>query len=134
MRPPNSPANSSGWLVRTVPNKFPVLSFDGSLQKEGHGIYDQMTGIGAHEVLIESPDHDKTLAELTKEEVRSVISQYQSRFRQLSKDSRFKYVVIFKNFGPSAGYFGILAGHQNCLDCRLGAIFLCHRNDFDCCQ
>jgi UDPglucose--hexose-1-phosphate uridylyltransferase len=103
VRPGNSPANTPGWLVRTVPNKFPVLGCDGALRKESHGIYDQMTGIGAHEVLIESPDHDKTLTDLTKEEMQAVISQYQERFRQLSKDSRFKYVVIFKNFGSSAG-------------------------------
>src|ERR1019366_2332317 len=42
--------DSQGWLVRTVPNKFPVLSSDGMLQKDGIGIYDQMNGIGAHEV------------------------------------------------------------------------------------
>jgi UDPglucose--hexose-1-phosphate uridylyltransferase len=62
-------------MVRTVPNKFPVLSSDGFLQKEGYGIYDQMTGIGAHEVLIETPDHDKTLTDLSKEEMQAVISQ-----------------------------------------------------------
>jgi UDPglucose--hexose-1-phosphate uridylyltransferase len=103
VRPSGSPANTPGWLVRTVPNKFPVLSFEGFIQKDGIGIYDQMTGIGAHEVLIETPDHEKGLAELTREEMRSVISQYLGRYRQLSKDSRFKYVVIFKNFGSSAG-------------------------------
>ena len=103
VRPGNSPANTSGWLVRTIPNKFPVLSSDGSLQKEGHEMYDQMTGIGAHEVLIENPDHDKTITDLTQDEMKAVLSQYQGRFRQLSKDSRFKYVIIFKNFGASAG-------------------------------
>jgi UDPglucose--hexose-1-phosphate uridylyltransferase len=103
VRPLKSLANTPGWLVRTVPNKFPVLSSDGQLQKDGIGIYDQMTGIGAHEVLIEGPDHDKTFAELTEEEMQAVISQYQGRFRKLSYDSRFKYVVIFKNFGSSAG-------------------------------
>jgi UDPglucose--hexose-1-phosphate uridylyltransferase len=103
VRPLKSLANTPGWLVRTVPNKFPVLSSDGQLQKDGIGIYDQMTGIGAHEVLIEGPDHDKTFTELTEEEIQAVISQYQGRFRKLSYDSRFKYVVIFKNFGFSAG-------------------------------
>jgi UDPglucose--hexose-1-phosphate uridylyltransferase len=103
VRPSHSHANTPGWLVRTVPNKFPVLSSEGTLQKEGFGIYDQMTGIGAHEVLIECPDHDKTITDLTREDMRAVIGQYQSRFRQLSKDNRFKYVVIFKNFGSSAG-------------------------------
>jgi UDPglucose--hexose-1-phosphate uridylyltransferase len=103
VRPPKGLANTPGWLVRTVPNKFPVLSSEGSLQKDGIGIYDQMTGIGAHEVLIEGPDHDKSLADLTKEEMQAVMSQYLGRFRQLSNDSRFKYVVVFKNFGSSAG-------------------------------
>ncbi len=103
VRPLKSLANTSGWLVRTVPNKFPVLNSDGPLLKDGIGIYDQMTGIGAHEVLIECPDHDKSLTELTKEEMQAVISQYHGRFHKLSNDSRFKYVVIFKNFGSSAG-------------------------------
>jgi len=103
VRPLKSAENTPGWSVRTVPNKFPVLTSDGNLEKEGIGIYDQMTGIGAHEVLIESPDHDKGLTELSKEEMQSVIGQYQGRFRQLAQDSRFKYVVIFKNFGSSAG-------------------------------
>ena len=89
--------------MRTVPNKFPVLSSQGTLEKGGVGIYDQMTGIGAHEVLIEGPDHDKGLTELSKEEMRAVIGQYHARFLELSKDSHFKYVVIFKNFGSSAG-------------------------------
>jgi len=103
IRPQGAQTNISGWLVRTVPNKFPVLISEGLLQKEGIGIYDQMNGIGAHEVLIENPDHDKILTDLTHDEMRLVVSQYQSRFRQLSQDSRFKYVVIFKNFGSSAG-------------------------------
>jgi len=103
VRPHKNAPNSPGWLVRTVPNKFPVLSSDGNLEKEGNGIYDQMTGIGAHEVLIETPDHDKNLTDLSKDEIQAVIGQYQSRFRQLSNDKRFKYIVIFKNFGPSAG-------------------------------
>jgi len=103
VRPLKSLPDSPGWLVRTVPNKFPVLNPEGNLEKEGLGIYDQMTGVGAHEVLIESPDHDKGLTELNKEEMQAVVNQYQSRFRRLSQDSRFKYVVIFKNFGSSAG-------------------------------
>jgi len=103
IRPLPGQANTPGWLVRTVPNKFPVLTSQGALQKEGIGIYDQMDGIGAHEVLIECPDHDKILTDLTLEEVKAVVSQYQSRARYLFQDSRFKYVVIFKNFGSSAG-------------------------------
>jgi UDPglucose--hexose-1-phosphate uridylyltransferase len=103
VRAPESLPDTPGWLVRTVPNKFPVLITDGIFSKEGIGVYDQMTGIGAHEVLIESPDHEKTLAELEAEEFRQVINQYHSRLCRLSQESRFKYVAIFKNFGASAG-------------------------------
>jgi UDPglucose--hexose-1-phosphate uridylyltransferase len=103
VRPPGSKADTPGWLVRTIPNKFPVLNTEGGFHKEGAGIYDQMTGIGAHEVLIEGPDHEKSLTELTSEEMQAVINQYHGRIRKLSSDSRFKYVVIFKNFGSSAG-------------------------------
>ena len=103
VRHPKSLPNTPGWLVRTVPNKFPVLIPEGTLEKEGIGIYDQMSGIGDHEVLIEGPEHDKTLTELTKEEMRAVVSQYQGRLRKLSMDARFKYVMIFKNYGSSAG-------------------------------
>jgi UDPglucose--hexose-1-phosphate uridylyltransferase len=103
VRPSQNLPDSPGWLVRTIPNKFPVLSSEGMLQKEGIGIYDQMNGVGAHEVLIENPDHEKTLTELSKEEMQAVVNQYHARFRKLSNDSRFKYVVIFKNFGSSAG-------------------------------
>ncbi len=48
-------ANGPGWRVRVVPNKFPALKIEGSLQKRGDGIYDRMAGIGAHEVIIENP-------------------------------------------------------------------------------
>jgi len=44
-----------------VPNKFPALGIEGELDKEGEGLFDKMNGIGAHEVIIESPDHTATL-------------------------------------------------------------------------
>ena len=45
------------WEVRVVSNKFPALKIEGDLNKEGNGIYDIMNGVGAHEVVIESPSH-----------------------------------------------------------------------------
>ena len=53
--------NSSNWLVRVVPNKYPALIIEGDLSKEGEGLYDRMNGIGAHEVIIETPNHGDTL-------------------------------------------------------------------------
>src|SRR6185437_7994797 len=49
--------NGPGWRIRVVPNRFPALKVEGNLNKRGDGIYDQMAGVGAHEVIIESPEH-----------------------------------------------------------------------------
>src|SRR5215475_5622647 len=58
----SSGRNEKGWRVRVVPNKFPALQIEGDLQKRGEGIYDKMNGIGAHEVIIECPFHETTMA------------------------------------------------------------------------
>ena len=57
-------ANSSGWNIRVVPNRFPALGIEGELDREGEGLFDKMNGIGAHEVIIETPQHQTTLAQL----------------------------------------------------------------------
>ena len=102
-RPAESKPNTSGWKVRTVPNKFPALKADGVFEKLGVGMYDTTTGIGAHEVVIETPDHNQQLADLSVEDMTSVLETYISRAKKLAKDKRFKYICIFKNFGESAG-------------------------------
>src|ERR1700677_4256103 len=58
--------DTPGWTVRVVPNKFPALGIEGGLDREGEGLFDRMNGVGAHEVIIESPDHQKTLAALNE--------------------------------------------------------------------
>ena len=66
-RPQQGQSNSPGWSVRVVPNKFPALQVEGDMGREGMGLYDRMNGIGAHEVIIETPDHALTLAESASE-------------------------------------------------------------------
>jgi UDPglucose--hexose-1-phosphate uridylyltransferase len=73
------------------------------LKRQGEGIYDRMSGTGAHEVIIETPDHSKQLADLDESQVLGVINTYQERVLDLTKDTRFKYIIIFKNHGASAG-------------------------------
>ena len=51
-----TPGNTGGWDVRVVPNKFPALRVEGTLDREGEGLFDRMNGIGAHEVIIETPE------------------------------------------------------------------------------
>src|SRR5438105_6977355 len=59
--------NGPGWRIRVVPNKFPALKIEGNLNKRGDGIYDKMAGIGAHEVIIESPRHAVSMATLSED-------------------------------------------------------------------
>ncbi len=99
----NTPPNSSGWQIRVVPNKFPALRIEGDLDRRGLGIYDMSSGVGAHEVLIETPYHNKDLSDLLNEEVEKVITMYCRRAQDLIKDKRFKYIMIFRNYGPAAG-------------------------------
>ena len=49
--------DTPGWSLRVVPNKFPALGIEGGLDREGEGLFDRMNGVGAHEVIIETPDH-----------------------------------------------------------------------------
>ena len=97
------PANSPGWRLRVVPNKFPALRIEGELEPTGEGLYDKMNGIGAHEVIIETPDHRATLASIDEGAVADVFWAYRERLNDLKKDPRFEYVLIFKNHGDAAG-------------------------------
>lgn len=96
-------ANTPGWWIRVVPNKYPALMIEGSLNKEGIGVFDKMDGVGAHEVIIDSPDHFKDLSDVDDKQAEEVIWAYISRSRDLRRDKRFKYILIFKNYGKAAG-------------------------------
>ncbi len=102
-REKNSKANSAGWTLRTVPNKFPALKIEGDLKREGDGVYDKMSGIGAHEVIIESPNHQDSLSTLSDKRFEDMLWAYRDRIVDLKKDSRLRYILIFKNQGEQAG-------------------------------
>ena len=96
-------ADQPGWRLRVVPKKFPALQIEGELNKQGEGIFDKMNGIGAHEVFIESPDHNATLATLPPKAALEVLLAFRDRMEDLKKDRRFQYTLIFKNEGLTAG-------------------------------
>jgi UDPglucose--hexose-1-phosphate uridylyltransferase len=95
--------NEPGWRVRVVANKFPVLGIEGELNRQGEGMYDKMNGIGAHEVIIETPEHAATLAEMPERQIEEVLWAFRDRVNDLKKDRRFRYILLFKNYGEAAG-------------------------------
>lgn len=92
------------WLVRVVPNKFPALHRGKELFREKEGLfYERMGGFGVHEVIIETPDHNSSFAELPLEQIEKVIYAYRERMRFWEREERLRYCLIFKNQGLQAG-------------------------------
>lgn len=103
IRPKSTPANSPGWDLRVVPSISPFLRIEGDLDRHGKGLYDLMNGIGAHEIIVETNQHTDNMADLSEEQFSKIITCYIDRIVDLEKDKRFKYVMVFKNHGWSAG-------------------------------
>ena len=103
IRSPGTQPDSPGWTLRVVPNKFPALTAEGGAHRDGPGVYETMSGVGAHEVFIEGPKHVLGPAEQSPESVRDVVWAYRERMLALKQDSRMVFALVFKNVGQSAG-------------------------------
>lgn len=107
MTPPEVTAvragDGPGWQVRVVPDRHPVLRIEGRLERVGVGIHDMVTGIGANEVVVESPEHETSFAALDPGQVELVLRMWRERLTDLYRDQRFRYVLIFKDHGTMAG-------------------------------
>ncbi len=97
-------SNGKGWWVRVVPNKFPALSPEGSLErKEEKGFFRMMDGVGIHEVVIGSPVHNQVFSLMEDRQMEEVLLAYRERYLALRQDPRIKLIIIFKNHGEAAG-------------------------------
>jgi len=103
MRPKAGAPNSGGWKVRVIPNTYPVLRIEGQTRAEGVGIYDMMDGVGAHEIIVETPHSGHPLETLPLEDIAEVFKTFKLRMIDLEKDMRFRYLLVFKNVGKVAG-------------------------------
>ena len=97
------PANVPGWSVRVVPNRHPMLRIEGGLDTRSDGVFETRDGLGAHEVIVETPLHDQPLQALDGDRLWRVLWAWRTRLQDLKRDSRFASVVIFKNHGRAAG-------------------------------
>jgi len=95
--------SSNHWQTRVVPNKFPALRVEEVYDRSGEGLYDKMSGVGAHEVIVETPEHKTSLAQLTDKRVEDLLWAFRDRVIDLKRDIRLRYVLLFKNHGEAAG-------------------------------
>ncbi len=106
---------SGKWDVRVFHDRAPLFRVEGGLNREAEGLYDRMNALGAHEIVVESNQHGKTLAALSPEHIACVLEICRDRICDLKQDPRFRYVSLFKDQGrarPAAeehGHSQILA-------------------------
>ena len=102
-RPEDSQPNDARWRLRVVPNRSPILVVEEDLKRMGEGLYDKISGIGANEVIIETPRHDVRQSQMEQGELENVFWAYRDRVIDLKRDMRMRFVVIYKNYGRIAG-------------------------------
>jgi UDPglucose--hexose-1-phosphate uridylyltransferase len=97
------PENGPGWRLRVVPNRVPALRVEGTLDHRREGPFERMHGLGAHEVVIETPRHDATWATMPVEDLTRVLIAWRDRLADLRRDTRMRAALVFKNEGVKAG-------------------------------
>jgi UDPglucose--hexose-1-phosphate uridylyltransferase len=95
-------APGGDWRVRVVPNRAPVLRVEGDHTRHGDGFYDHMDGMGAHEVVVETPD-SRPLEAFEMEQLEEVVLAWKLRITDLMQDGRLRSFSVLKSVGRSAG-------------------------------
>jgi UDPglucose--hexose-1-phosphate uridylyltransferase len=95
--------DDGSWLVRVIPNKFPVLASEGERIRTSQGLKQLITGVGTHEIIIEYPSHNMPTALLSGEDIANVLRTYKRRFLEVYRNPFIKHVMIFKNQGEGSG-------------------------------
>ena len=91
------------WSARAVVHPTALYRIEGEAARRGDGIYDRMKPIGAHEVLVENFRHDGHLWNASDAEIAQFLQLVAQRIQDLKGDGRFKYICIYKDYGPGAG-------------------------------
>jgi UDPglucose--hexose-1-phosphate uridylyltransferase len=96
--------NDGKWKIRWFPNKFNFVDKLGNPKiRTDNEFFTFSDAYGRHEVIAETPDHNKQMTDLTKDELADVLRVYGSRIDELMAETTTKYVSIFKNSGTDAG-------------------------------
>jgi UDPglucose--hexose-1-phosphate uridylyltransferase len=92
-----------GWWVRVVPNRFPALSPEAGGGRSDDPFWRFMPGVGRHEVIIETPEHNVPFALMSDQQAEEVVLTFRDRYLALREDRAVKAVILFKNKGMAAG-------------------------------
>lgn len=103
IREKGSSRNEKDWLTRVVPNLYHALSIEEIKENRRIGFFERKNGLGAHEVIIETPHHNITMDQYKTEEFENYIKTIMARIDDLEKDTRLEYIQVFKNCGKNAG-------------------------------
>ncbi len=91
------------WKVRVVANKYPALSPDGEVRYSEQGTLRKLSGVGLHDVIVETARHDLDLHAQSPEHIEKILQVYKRSYIEAIADPRIELVTLFKNHGPSAG-------------------------------
>ena len=94
---------SGEWITRVVPNRYHALSIEEYKHSAREGFYNCQTGLGAHEVIIETPIHSLNMDHYTIAQYKAYLKTIISRIKDLREDMRLEYIQVFKNHGLKAG-------------------------------
>jgi len=87
------------WRVRAVANRFP-LTRPGAVDP---GLAGAVAAGGAHEVIVESREHDRDLSVMSPAEASDVLLAWRDRSRALGRLTGTRAVILFRNKGRRAG-------------------------------
>lgn len=99
----NGHPTAQPWSLRVIPNRLPILRTEKALEREGIGMFDRVTGVGAHEIIVDSPDHSRVLHEFSEAQVGLMLQAWKERITDLKNDIRLRYISVFRNQGRRAG-------------------------------
>jgi UDPglucose--hexose-1-phosphate uridylyltransferase len=92
-------ADDDGWAVRVTPDRHPLLRIEGGLDQRAAGMCDVMNAVGAHELVVDTPEHALSWADFTPAHMARVLGVYRDRIRDLRRDGRFRFVLVLMNRG-----------------------------------
>ncbi len=101
---------TGAWTARVFHDRAPLFRVEGDADRRAEGMFDLMNPIGAHEIVVETPAHGKTLTQLSDSQTANVLELFRDRILDLKKDRRLRYVSVFKHQHPPSP---ALAGHAH---------------------